>query len=366
MLRFGTVAGRGLWAQSSLLRSSPNYVQTAYNSSVASPASPSYDWIANTEFKFNKDRSEQEFQQVLTDIQQRLRRVEVPHAVRPYVFRPKNAQLLKSLHLHDKQGNPYQPEVWKGPPGRKQLMQLIRRVTNPETANIALEVLNSYITHYPSEVQSIHLSTLLRSSARAGSFYKALDLIQTPKFAKLIDDDVAKEVIRLYAIRAVTIDKESTYKDLSKVMQKFSKYTSGAIEQELDTHLLMVYGLAPFKDHSLVEPHVARVKQLLPLEAPLSADAKLSEHHGLQYTYMNLVLGRLGLKTLPAEVTAGVETAHLDALISGIEEVFAANKMKSPLERYVKHASLGIWSETEDARARLSSESEGEAKEESE
>lgn len=352
MLRFGSAASRSLRTQSGLLKTFSPSVQASHNSTLRAP---SYDWVSNnTEFKFNQDKSEQEFESVLSEIKDRLRRVQVPHSARPYVFRPKNAQMLKSIHLTDKNGDPYKSEVWKGPPSSKQLMKLIRRVTSPETADIAQEILNLYIKHYPAEVKSIHLSTFLRTAARAGSFYKVLDLIQLPKFQSLIDGDVAKEAVRLYSIRAVTLDKASAYKDLTKVLAKFSKYTDGSIEKQLDTQLLMAYGLAPSKDQTLITPHLASIKQLLGSEEVIPADAKLAKFHGIQYYYMNLVLGRLGLNTLPQELTTGLDSGKLDQLISSIELVFTANNMKSPLERYVKHASQGIQSETEKTRSLLS------------
>lgn len=389
MIRFGSVAaGRSLRTQSANLliggtRTSPNYAQIPpsnyynnanNNSTLATSQSTnnldlqstsSYDWVVNNnDFKWNKDKSEEEFEEILGEIKMRLRRVEVPHSARPYVFRPKNAQLLRSLHLTDKEGNAYQSEVWKGPPNRKQLMKLIRRVTNPETAGIAQDILSSYIKHYPEEVQSIHIGTFLRTAARAGFFYKALDLIQTPKFEDLINPDVAKEAIRLYAIRAATLNKDSAYKDLSKLYQKMSKYTNADIEMQLDTHLVMVYGLAPYytATHNeqalpVLKAHLAVVKQLLQDEEVIPADAKVAKYHGLQYYYMNLVLGQLGLRTLPAELTADIDFAKLDSLISGINHVFAANRINAPLERYVKHAAQGIYAETEFARERLNPKS---------
>lgn len=382
MLRFGSVAGRGLRTQStniligSTSRGSQNYVQFPcnYNSTVATNSAPSYEWVSsgNSEFKFNKDKSEQEFQEVLVEIKQRLRRVQVPHSARPFVFRPKNAQLLRSLHLTDKDGNAYQSEVWKGPPNSKQLMKLIRRVTNAETAGITQEILGSYIKHYPKEVQSIHIATFLRTAARAGYFYKVLDLVQSPIFKGLINSDVAKEVVRLYSIRAATLNKESAYKDLSKLFSKMSKYTEGSIDKQLDTHLLMVYGLAPYcseavandQSRGLINYHLSVIKQLLSSEVVIPTDAKVAKYHGLNYYYMNLVLGRLGLNTLSPELRSGVDMAKLDELISSIDTVFAANKTSSPLERYVKHASQGIQAETEKARESLSEEEVKEGAEE--
>lgn len=382
MIRLGSVAaGRSLRTQSANLliggtRSSPNYAQIPpsnyYNSSLASqsaatevPSPSSYDWVVNSnDFKWNKDKSEQEFEEILGEIKLRLRRVEVPHKVRPYVFRPKNAQMLRSLHLADNEGNAYTPEVWKGPPNRKQLMKLIRRVTNPETAGIAQEILNSFVKHYPQEVQSIHIGTFLRTAARAGFFYKVLDLIQTPKFVSLINQDVANEAIRLYSIRAATINKDSAYKDLSKLYTKMSKYTNAEIEKQLDTHMVMIYGLAPYytksKDAAALKPHLAVIKQLLADEPIIPQDAKLAKYHGLQYYYMNLVLGKLGLGTLPAELTAGIDLAKLDSLIAAIDQVFEANRTASPLERYVKHAAQGIQAETELTRERLAPKQEEE------
>lgn len=366
MIRFGSVAaGRSLRSQSANLiiggTRNPTYQipQSKYNTHAPTSEVPTaHDWATvnaadSNSFKWNKSQSEQEFDEILTEIRQRLRRVEVPHNARPYVFRPKNSQLLRSLHLTDKDGTPYQSEVWKGPPNRKQLMKLIRRVTNPETAAIATEILSSYINHYPSEVQSIHIGTFLRTAARAGFFYKVLDLIQTEKFRTLINDDVAKEAVRLYAIRAVTLDKDSADRELVKLFNKMGRFVP-SIENDVGTHLLMVYGLAPHASTTSatqLSRHLAKIAELLQREQEIPADAKLNKYHGLQYHYMNLVLGRVGLLALPAELTAQVDMDKLDRLIAAIDRTFESNRVSSPLERYVKQAALGIDTETNLARA---------------
>lgn len=357
MLRFGSAASRGLRTQSGLFKSSPNYVQFNSNSSLAtsssSSPSASYDWISNnTDFNFNKSRSAEKFVEVLAEIKTRLRRTEVPHAVRPYVFRPKNELILRNMHLYDKEGNIRKPETWIGPPSSKQLMGLLRRVTTQESAAISIEILDRCLKYYPQTVQSKHLVAFVRASACVGNFHKSLEIIQSPQYVRLIDATVVREIIRLFAIRAVTINKDSAYKDMTRILNKFSKYLSGELENHLETQLLMVYGLAPFKDHSYVQPHIEAVKRLLPTAEPVPSSDKLAKHKGAGHSYMDFTLGRLGLSTLPAEVSSGVDVAKLDLLISNVDALLTANKSTFPLERYVKQASLGIQEETERARAK--------------
>jgi hypothetical protein len=359
----------------------------SYHTSIdPAPPAATYDWAVNSsDFKFNQDQSEQEFQEILGEIAQRFRR---PFAfTNPHLLDPNGAVAAAINNNTSGALNRPNPSWKKGPPPtRKQLMKLIRRVTTPETAGITLDILSSYVEHYPREVQSTHIGTFLRTAARTGYFYKVLDLIQTsPAFAGLINDDVAKEAIRLYSIRIVaafatqsasntskitntnnnkttTTSGEPAYRALARLYQKMSVFTNAEIEEQLDTHLVMLYGLAPFyKTHShrkdyraLVQMHLAVVCEKLAQATLIAENSKVSAHYGLNYYYMNLVLGRLGLRLLPEEELAalllpksgrGLDLGKLDELIARIEIVFRNNKVSSPLERYVKQAAQGLLAE---------------------
>lgn len=412
MIRFGsTAASRSLRTQSAanlLVRphhqfsnnNNTNNTAAAANSYHTSidPAPPAatYDWAVNSsDYKFNQDQSDQEFQEILGEIAQRFRR---PFAfTNPHLLDPNGVVAAAINNTSNTSGalNRPNPSWKKGPPPtRKQLMKLIRRVTTPETAGITLDILSSYVEHYPREVQPTHIGTFLRTAARTGYFYKVLDLIQTsPAFAGLINDDVAKEAIRLYSIRIVaafatqsasntsniannstnttitttptttttTTAGEPAYRALARLYQKMSVFTNAEIEEQLDTHLVMLYGLAPFyKTHShrkdyraLVQMHLAVVCEKLAQATLIAEDSKVSAHYGLNYYYMNLVLGHLGLRLLPEEDLAtllpkggrGLDLGKLDDLIARIEVVFRNNKVSSPLERYVKQAAQGLLAE---------------------
>lgn len=366
MIRLGSAAaGRSLRSQSANLliggsRTPRSQIPPSKYATHASPTldhevpTGSYEWVATTvhsaepSFQWNQSRSEQEFAEILTEIKMRLRRVEVPRNARHMVFRPKNSQLLETLNITDKDGKPYTPQTWKGPPNRKQLMKLLRRVTTPETAALAAQILKSYIQHYPSEVQTIHIGTFLRTAARAGSYYSALDLVQSDKFRHLINEEVAREAIRIGAIRAVALDVSSSGNDLIRLYHRMHLHVP-TLHGDLSTHLLMVYGLAPHSTTtaSTLSMHVSTMAGLLHNEQVLSPDTDMKKQHGLQFHYMDLVLGRTGLYTLPSELSAHVDIPKLNALIAAIETLFAANRMSSPLERYVKHAAYGIQAESD-------------------
>ncbi|KAF5092739.1 hypothetical protein D0Z03_002719 [Geotrichum reessii] len=395
MIRFGsTAASRSLRTQSAanlLVRPHHQFNNNSNNPTAAAnnyhtvidptPAAATYDWTVNSsDFKFNQDQSEKEFQEILGEIAQRFRR---PFAFTlPTILDP-NSAVAAIIGNNNSGGALNTPNHnWKKgpPPTRKQLMKLIRRVTTPETAGITLDIINTYVEHYPREVQSTHIGTFLRTAARTGYFYKVLDLIQnSPAFAELINDDVAKEAIRLYSIRIVaafatqsasnnnntmTTGGEPAYRSLARLYQKMSVFTNAEIEEQLDTHLVMLYGLAPFykahahrKDYrALVQMHLAVVREKLAQTTPIAEDSKVSAHYGLNYYYMNLVLGRLGLRLLPEEELAALpahnagrtlDLTKLDELIARIEVVFRRNKVSSPLERYVKQAAQGLLAEQE-------------------
>lgn len=353
MLR--TLAGRGLLRSQGTkiligtTNGSSNNGNNKFNSTLAQPSQVSYDWVNrenNSHFKFNKERSETEFDKLLAEIKERFIREEIPAKHRNFVFRPRNADLLKNSPFRDRDGNAYDPKVWKGIPSSKQLIQLIRRATDNESFSISKDILQKYIKHYPQQVKSQHIVTFLRVAARTGNLYDAFDLIQTSSFKQLIDRDVAMEIVRLYAIRAVTLNKHSAYKDLTRLANKFKDLISSSTasnESTLELTLLVIYGIAPFKqlDPSEFEKIASPLLASLPglLENFQVTDPQTSDISGLTYRYYNFVLGRLGLGTLGDN---NVDISIIDTEIKALEDLMSRNKQSAPLERYVKHASIGI------------------------
>lgn len=321
----------------------------------------SYDWTSKEQtssFVANSQPSASDFQNVLAEIKERFNRIEVPAKHRNLVFRPRNAQLLKSAPIADKEGNRYTPQIWKGPPSGVRLMELIQNATDKESFEVAKNVLLRYLKHYPQQVQSKHFQALLQAGATTGDLFDALTWLQTPKMKSWINLDTSKEALRLYAIRAATLKRKQDFHGLHKLFQKLGN-TVKDLKTDLDANLIVIYGLAPLESlnpasfNNLVQPYLAEVKALVPkFELMAAKDAETAKQINNTYHYVNLVLGRLGVNSIQsAELKSGLDIAKVEQEIGSLEGLLANENLSLFLEQYIKKASQGIVAETERLRA---------------
>ena len=173
MLR--NITGRGLLrAQSTKILAGASNNAKFSTTSQQQSVQASYDWTSKDQaksFAANSEQSASDFQSILSEIKERFIRVDVPAKHRNFVFRPRNAQLLKSAPIADKEGHRYTPLVWKGPPSGVRLLELMEKATDKEAFQAVKEILLRYLKHYPHQVQSRHFEALLRASATTGDLF---------------------------------------------------------------------------------------------------------------------------------------------------------------------------------------------------
>jgi hypothetical protein len=344
-----------------ILAGASNNAKFSNTSSQQQSVQASYDWTSKEQASAfvvgNSEQSASDFQSVLAEIKERFIRVDVPAKHRNFVFRPRNAQLLKSAPIADKEGNRYTPQVWKGPPSGVRLVELIEKATDKEAFQVAKDILLRYLKHYPHQVQSKHFQALLRSSATTGDLFDTLAWLQTPAMKSWVNPETSKEALRLYAIRAATLKRKQDFQGLNKLFQKLGK-TVSSLKTDLDANLIVIYGLASLEAENaaafkkLAEPYLAQIKTLAPELEILTADADLTKLTSINYHYVNFVLGRLGLSNIQAaELKSGLDMTKIEQEIGVLETLLAKENLPVFLEQYVKKASKGIVAETERLRA---------------
>ncbi|KAI9211739.1 hypothetical protein DS838_003372 [Geotrichum bryndzae] len=356
-----TITGRGLLrAQSTKILAGASNNAKFSTTSQQQSVQASYDWTSKDQaksFAANSEQSASDFQSILSEIKERFIRVDVPAKHRNFVFRPRNAQLLKSAPIADKEGHRYTPLVWKGPPSGVRLLELMEKATDKEAFQAVKEILLRYLKHYPHQVQSRHFEALLRASATTGDLFDTLAWLQTPAMQSWINPCTSKEALRLYAIRAATLKRKQDFQGLNKLFQKLDN-TVPTLKTDLDANLIVIYGLAPLEAENaaafkkLAEPYLAQIKALAPKLELSTADAEHTKLTSIEYHYVNFVLGRLGLSNIQtAELKSGLDVTKIDQEISVLETLLAKENLPEFLEQYVKKASQGIVAETERLRA---------------
>lgn len=351
-------------------------------------AAPSYLSLSSHEFgyEFDAARAAHEFSETLKEMEHRLRPLAVPAASRAYVFRPKNAGLLPQINVTDKAGaRILEPEVVRSQPSGKLLMRLLRRAGGAEQVDAVLGKMATYARYYPTELEPKHVCAVLTAGARSGRLYPVMDYVFDKLVVgqpRLLNLEVAREALRLYAIRAATLEKkESSAAELVKLWHKLhrllleKKNEPLSLQDDLQANLVMAYGLAPQfsalvgekkeEARALVAPYLSSVARLVVDEKVVSErkDESLSKTQtkkqavgrGLRFKYMDYVLGKQGLSAIAEQDGGvvskfGVDSGKLDALIGGAASVFEAYRLKLALPRYVEQAAAGILQNTQSAR----------------
>lgn len=336
---------------------------------------PAYDSILSTEIKpSNVEKSQASYNSAMKELKHRLRPLEVPAKYHHYVFRPKNITLLRTttkFTIQDKAGNVIrEPEIIRGRPSGKLLMQLIRSSTTPEQVAEATSILKKYVEHYEEELQPKHVAALLRVSAKTGQLYTAMDYVWdtlAKSHPELVDQVVLREMVRLYAIRTAAFEGtvklkginalarlwkkchlhaiklnelvEKAVKGSNKKLEALKNVKPYLIADDLQANLLVIYGVAPsftsivqeenqqgktlmdelepalVEAAKFVKPHLLAVNRLL-LTASAAGEQGSSQNtelsskkipFGLRHRYMDVALGVQGLE----EFVNKVFTAHL-------------------------------------------------------
>lgn len=389
MLRLGTST-----LSKATLRSTLCYSTAAANIPVA----PSYLALSSHEFgyEFDAARAAHEFSETLREMEHRLRPLAVPAASRAYVFRPKNAGLLPQINVTDKAGaRILEPEVVRSQPSGKLLMRLLRRSGNAEQVDAVLGKMATYARYYANELEPKHVCAVLTAGARSGRLYPAMDYVfdkLVVGLPRLLNLEVAREALRLYAIRAATLEKkDSSAAELVKLWHKLhrllleKKDERLSLQDDLQANLVMVYGLAPQfsalagkeEARAVVAPYLSSVARLV-VDERVAGECKeesLSKTQtkkqavgrGLRFKYMDYVLGQQGLSAIAEQDSGvvskfGVDAGKVDALIGGAASVFEAYGLKLALPRYVEQAAAGILQNTQSAReaSRVKSEEKSE------
>lgn len=404
MLRFHQASG--------ILRSSVRTAPAAYSTAAASAADaaptlsqlPSYDALRALDlaakpasYTYDAARGQAEFARVLDNVQHRFRPDDIPARFRHLVLRPKNVTILRSVaeHVVDKQGNTIRdPEVIHARPSGKILMRLIKRIAPAQTGPVEeaeeLEegeavaeepsaqakaatvrgIVARYLKDYPDKVLPEHIAALLTASARAGSLYPTTQFVfDTVVLAHphLLDIQVAREALRLYAIRAVALAKDTAARDLFNLYTRLSTALASAghapLEQDARAQWIVLYGLAPYASSTnstvaqYVQPFASAAAAAAASDAAYTPPAPASRSSrkvpaGLRLFILDLHLARLAAAAAPA--ATGLDAARLDTALAAAETARTRVGVTKPYPfgRYVEQAARGILYETQQARAR--------------
>lgn len=370
-------------------------------SSYTLPTPPSYTALSSHQFAnlpIDSTTRSEEFSKTLDELNHRLRPLEIPASSRPYVFRPKNARLLPQIEVTDKAGNRIlESEVIKGKPNSKILLKLIRNAYTTteavEEQNISTVIskMNLYSRYYPSQLNSNHVCALLTVGAKSGALYQVMDYVFDKLLAaqpQLLNIEVAREALRLYAVRAATLEKkEAGAKELVKLWHKIHNAllkrqqqqkavdASASLQDDLQANLIMVYGLATQfgllekqeDARALISPYLSSVARLIEQEQAQQVNTniettqqpsktqlkKAALGHGIRFKYTDYLLGQQGLAAVAATDSAllsskfSVDTAKLDGLVAEIATAFQTFGLKLELARYVELVAQGILRNTQ-------------------
>ncbi|VVT58823.1 uncharacterized protein SAPINGB_P006402 [Magnusiomyces paraingens] len=376
-----------------MLRSQlPGFIRAstrAYSTASRSASFAGYDALRSSvsssepSYTFDVAHADAKFTEFYREVQHRFRPLDIPAKFRHLVLRPKNLTILRSTseHVTDKAGNTLRDsEVILARPSGKLLMRLIKTasVETPEEAiEAALEegeeaeanllvkpvekiaavraIFDRYIKKYPQQLLPEHLAALLTTAAKGSALYPTRSYIfdsVLPKAPQLLDITVAREALRIYAIRAVVVPKVQTAKDLVRLYTTLaSLLPEKSLDADAQAQWIVLYGLNATSAKDLAAPFATRAAALpTDLAIPSSSSPNKRVPPGIRQYMFD---AQLATVAVAAGGAPGLDDKKLAESLKAADKIRNKNGLgEFPFARYVDQVGRGILAETEAERAR--------------